>query len=110
MDYLKVLVYISIFLIGFFSYTLLAFSEIETPLFLGSLGLNSKNAEAPGDWIKENQIHIYDNAVIIDVEDASIGKYAPTGSMLPVLDKESNGIRIVPENPEQYKIPWHDIL
>ncbi len=103
MQYLKILTYFIVFLIGFLSCTLIVFSEIEKPLFIGGLGLIS-GSKAPSNWIKENQIHIYENAIVIDIEGASISKYAPTGSMRPVLDKDSNGIRIVPENPGQIEI------
>jgi len=97
---IQILMYAIVFLIGFLSCMLLTFSEIEMPL---GLDFNS-DLEAPGNWITEDQIHVYDNIVVIDIEDASISRYAPTGSMKPVLDRESNGIRIKPENKEQIKV------
>jgi len=98
----KILPYAIIFIVGFFSCMLvsLIYAEIEKPLVIGSLSLVS-GTETPGDWIKESQIHVYDNAVVIDVENVGISRYAPTGSMKPVLNENSNGIRIVPENPSQ---------
>lgn len=93
----KVLTFVIVFAIGFLSCMLLSFSEIEMPL---GISLNSET-EAPADWIKEEQIHVYENIVVIDVEDASVSRYAPTGSMKPVLDKGSNGIRIKPASAEQ---------
>ena len=101
----KIFMYAIVFIIGFFSSMLLTlvYSELEKPLIIGSLSL-STGTESPSDWIKESQIHVYDNAVVIDIENAGISRYAPTGSMLPILDENSNGIRIVPENPKQIKI------
>jgi len=101
----KSLIFILIFMAGFLSCMLisLAYSETEKPLVIGSLSLVSGTA-APSNWIKESQIHIYENAVVIDIKGASLGRYAATGSMRPVLDKDSNGIKIVPENPDQINV------
>jgi len=98
-----------IFLFGFLSANLLGLYLIygfETPLSFSnfslnnlswnSLGFSSENSPAPFDFVKENQIEVYEDKIIINVKDASISKYAPTGSMLPVLDEGSNGIRIKP--------------
>lgn len=92
-----------IFLGGFLFANLLGFYYVygsEIPIlknfgFLNS-GLNLNTT--PFDFIKENQIEIYPDKVIIRVENASMGSYAPTGSMKPVLDSDSNGIRIVPKS------------
>lgn len=102
----KLLIYSLIFLIGFLSCVLInfVFAEIEKPLIIGGLSLISAGIEAPGDWIKESQIHVYDNAIAIDIDGASLARYAPTGSMKPVLDKDSTGIRIAPKSEEQIKI------
>jgi len=67
-------------------------------------GLSSADSNAPGDWINTKQIRITENSVIIMVKNASISKYADTGSMKPTLDSDSNGIRVVPSSPEQIKV------
>ena len=100
MNYLKIINGFLIFIAGFLSCLLIGmfYAGVELPLSMGyGLGNNS-SLETPGNWIDENQIHIYENAIVIDLNKASISKYAATGSMTPVLDFESNGIRIVPEN------------
>ncbi len=84
--------YILAFMLGVFSCLLFIYifsSGIEMPVG-GMIG----NVSAPSDSIKDNQIHVYENAIVIDVENAGISKYAATGSMLPLLDENSNGIRI----------------
>jgi signal peptidase I len=68
-----------------------------------ALGLQ-ENSNAPGDWIKENKIHVYANAVCIDVENVSLSNYAASGSMRPVLDSNSNGIRVVPRDESELKV------
>jgi len=102
----KILITILVFLAGFSSALLinLLYAEIEKPLIIGGVSWVNSGLETPGDWIQENQIHVYENAIVIDVEGASLGKYAATGSMNPVLNQYSNGIRIVPKSEEQIGI------
>lgn len=93
------------FLLGFFLCMVLTFvyKDIEQPIRIGEVSIvNPPNS--PGDWIKESQISIYENAVVLNIEGASLSRYAATGSMRPALDIGSNGIRIVPENPAQIKV------
>lgn len=99
----RILIYIIVFLIGFLSCMLVGVLVAETEIPF-DIGIDLTNAEAPGDWVEESQIHIYENAVVIDVDGASLSRYAPTGSMVPILDEDSNGIRIVPENEEDIEV------
>ncbi|VVB78466.1 Uncharacterised protein [uncultured archaeon] len=95
----KVFVFIMIFLLGFFSANLLSFYLVyglEKPF--PSLGFASVENHAPSDFIHENQVEVYPDKIIINVDGASISRYAPTGSMKPTLDENSNGIRIIPKS------------
>lgn len=101
----KVLVFGMIFLMGFISANLLSFYfvyglEKPFPVNFSSFFSNNSNNEAPFDFIKENQIEVYDNKVVINVNGASISKYAATGSMKPTLDENSNGIRVIPKSED----------
>ena len=62
------------------------------------------NSDAPGDWIDENQVKVYSDKIVIDIDGASLSKYADSGSMKPVLDRQSNGIRIVPKTENDIKV------
>lgn len=55
---------------------------------------DSADLKAPADYINESQIHFYEDKVCIDVANATIGRYAGTGSMIPVLNEYSNGIKV----------------
>jgi len=105
MSYLRILGGLALFLLGFVSCALLSLvsSDMETPISLGTLSLVPV-LNSPGDWIKESGIHVYENAIVIDIEGATLARYAPTGSMKPVLDDKSTGIRIQPKSPEQISI------
>jgi len=56
---------------------------------------------SPADHIKEDQIRIEDDQVIITIRNAKIARFADTNSMDPLLDEESNAIQIVPNSPDQ---------
>ncbi len=60
--------------------------------------------ESPSDWILEEDIILLDNKIIINVDNAKLSSYKPTGSMKPVLDKGANGIRVVPGIPEEIDV------
>ena len=72
----------------------------SVPLGDSSLG----SVSAPSDWVSEKLIEVTKDGVIIKIPKASISRYAPTGSMRPVLDKGANGIRIVPNSPDSIKV------
>ncbi len=94
-----------IFLLGFLSANITGYLMVygaENPF---SNGFNfSGISHAPSDFIGENQIQIYDNKVVINIKDASISRYAPTGSMKPTFDENANGIRIVPKSEDEIKV------
>ncbi len=100
---MKLLTYALVFVFGFLSCALFIYGMYFGKEIPSAFGMQSE-AESPGDWINEKQIHVYENAIVIDVEDASLSSYALTGSMKPVFDENSNGIRIKPENPEEIKL------
>src|SRR3990167_6598606 len=84
----KILKVSIIFLLGFLSANIIGYLMVygaENPF---SNSFNFSNAEkAPSDFLRESQIEIYDNKVVININDASISRYAPTGSMIPVFDE-----------------------
>ena len=98
----KILNLLLVFCIGFSLATFLYYSNfsIEKPFSFSVSG----NVNTPSNWINENQIKIENNKITISIENASLSRYAATGSMKPVLDENSNGIRIVPESPEKIKL------
>ena len=87
-----------IFLLGFISANIGLYFVYgyEMPF---STGINGSK-QAPSDFIGENQIQVFSDKIIIYINDASISRYAPTGSMKPILDENSNGIRIKPESED----------
>jgi hypothetical protein len=79
-----------IILLSFFS-----FGEKHIPAsFFGSSEISS-----PGDWIKESQIKVYSNQVIINLNNPSWASFTNTNSMDPFLDETANAIKIKPSSP-----------
>jgi len=93
------------FFIGFLScYFILNLNDfkIEKPLNIN--GFASNNPESPSDWIKREQITLYEDKIVIKLKNAGLSDYAPTGSMRPILDENATGIKIKPESEEQINI------
>ncbi|MEK6973687.1 MAG: signal peptidase I [Nanoarchaeota archaeon] len=61
------------------------------------LPLGSIKKDGPQDYIKENQILISDEGVMINIKNAEWSRYADTHSMEPVINANANGIEIVPK-------------
>jgi len=111
--FLLITVIVSSFLLGFLtnSYITISNSNNEFPF----TGLFSKNTEeaSPQDYIKENQIQVFKDKVIIFINDAQISSYEDTNSMDPLFDISHNGIEVKPNCEElqigdiiAYKANW----
>ena len=74
--------------------------DIEKPFLVGIKNFK----EQPNNWIQEEDIDLFEDKVVIYVNNPIISKYASTGSMLPTLGENTNGISIVPESAEQINI------
>lgn len=59
---------------------------------------------SPQDWIKESQIHVYSDKIVIDLKNALWAKFTDTNSMDPVFDKGNNALQIVPSSAEQLAV------
>ena len=75
---------------------------IETPLT--SLFECGNGSKSPSYVISPEQIEVFDDKIVIHVSDAHISRYAPTGSMRPVLDSTANGIQIRPLNSDAISV------
>jgi len=85
-----------------FLFSLLALGEKYNPFsFLTSA---SPEISSPSDWIKENQIQVYPNKVILEINQPMWSSFTNTNSMDPFLDETANAIEIKPQSPEQIKV------
>jgi hypothetical protein len=97
--------YVLVFLLGFISCAFLfygfSYSGVEVPF---GTGFVSFNVDAPNDWTSRDDIIVFDDMVVLRVENATLSSYLDTGSMKPVLDEGANGIRIVPKGAEEIDV------
>ena len=59
---------------------------------------------SPFDHIKEDQIHVFQDRIIIDLENAEWARFTDTNSMDPVIDAGAHAIEIRPSSPDQIHI------
>ncbi len=77
--------------------------EFPSQLYSGFTG-KAIARNTPSDHIKESQIEVYKDRVIIDVQNAIWAKFTPTHSMDPVLSEKANAIEIVPKSKEEVNV------
>ncbi len=68
----------------------------------------SRELISPADRIKDSQILIYNDRVVIKMDDVYFAKYTDTNSMDPVLDEDAIGLEIKPE--DEYDIQVGDVV
>ncbi len=76
-------------------------SSLERPLSLFQEGVEK---DSPYDWIKEDQINVYNDRVIINIKDAEWASFTDTNSMDPVLDETANAIQIIPKSSDDIHV------
>ncbi|MGB9748839.1 MAG: hypothetical protein ACP5OZ_04075 [Candidatus Woesearchaeota archaeon] len=65
---------------------------------------NSRVSKGPIDRIKENQIQVFSDKIVIYLQNAEWASFTPTGSMEPVLNEYANAIQIVPKSEDEIYI------
>jgi hypothetical protein len=80
-------------------------SDLENPAYLSLFGENEpKERYSPGDHIKQEQIHVYDNGIVLDIRDANWAVFSDTNSMDPLFDIEANSFEIKPSSEEEVHV------
>ena len=78
-------------------------NPLKLPFFDSNGGVPIEQP-SPIDHIKEEQIHVYENRIIIDLQGAHWSSFANTNSMDPLIDETSNGIEITPTSYDQVQV------
>src|SRR3989344_5894806 len=66
--------------------------------------INGKEKPSPQNRIQEKDIRIFNNEVIIKIDNAEWREFIDSNSMDPFIDEGSATIEIKPKNPEEIKI------
>jgi len=97
--------YALMFLLGFLSCAFLfygfSYSNVEIPF---GTGFASSGVNAPNDWVDSEDIIVFDDMILLRVENATLSSYAGSGSMKPVFDEGANGIRVVPRSEDEIEV------
>ena len=75
-----------------------AIENIEQPL------KDTSEQPSPADRVKESQIYVYPDEVVINIENAVWSTFTDTNSMDPVIDAGANAIQIVPKSPTEIQV------
>ncbi len=90
-------------ILGFITAVLLDVNQtlgIESPFATNV----QENIQAPSDVLQKKDVEIYPDRVVIHASGVSLGIYAPTGSMKPLLDENANGLRIQPRSADEINV------
>ncbi len=67
-------------------------------------GSSAPEVISPSDSISENQIQVYDDRVVIYMDNAFLAEYLDTNSMDPVLDTGANGLLVIPKSEGDIRV------
>jgi hypothetical protein len=101
----NIFVLMTVFALGWFLHSAFASLNAEKPMDITGNIINSNLERAsPSDSIPESNIHVYNDKIVIDVDDPEWATFTDTNSMDPVFDKGSNALQIVPKNESQIQV------
>ncbi|MBD3319184.1 signal peptidase I [Candidatus Woesearchaeota archaeon] len=96
-------VVLAVFLAGFLCGNVVVSQAADLSYPLYWFGYSQERA-SPSNWVAEESIHVYQDRIVIDLEDAYWAKFVNTNSMDPLLDEESNALQIKPASPSQIRV------
>jgi signal peptidase I len=79
-------------------------SALTMLFFLSYQSSITGSVTTPSDTISTKDISVFPDKVIIKVSNATVSRYEDSGSMLPFISSEANGIRIKPQSPDDINI------
>ncbi|MBD3248866.1 hypothetical protein GF336_02360 [Candidatus Woesearchaeota archaeon] len=97
---------LSVFLLGWMSNSFVSdYDNLEKPFYQNILrpGVPFEQ-KSPADHIKKEQIHVYEDKIVIDLEGASWGEFTDTNSMDPFIDAGANSFEIKPQSTEDINV------
>ena len=63
-----------------------------------------KEKDSPYDRIGEDNIHVYNDRIVIDLKDAEWASFTDTNSMDPVIDDGANALQIIPRSADEIHV------
>jgi hypothetical protein len=72
--------------------------------FLANFFEESRERQSPYDRVKEEDISVYPDKIVINLKDAQWATFTDTNSMDPVIDIGTNAIEIVPQSESEIHV------
>ena len=82
------------------SVAVFSFSNKQIPFSI----LGGQELSSPSDWVKEEQIKVFKDKVILEIPGATWARFTDTNSMDPFIDETSNAIELKPQNPAEINV------
>ena len=99
MEKLRIWGLVLVFLAGFLTAGALLF----IPSVSASTSLNVEQS-SPQNHVDEDQILVYDDEVILNIEHVQWARIADTNSMDPLIDAGANALQIIPQSPRDIDV------
>lgn len=104
-DFVKILLVGLVFSLGFLSSNIYAEMNPQAPFANQPLSDGRTDEVAgPSDWIKENQILVFNSQVVLDLKDAEWATFTDTHSMEPVISSRANAIEVRPKSTDEIQV------
>jgi hypothetical protein len=69
--------------------------------YSGGRGVTGYSIDMPTDFVDEKEILVYEDRVILMIDNAKVSNYDNTGSMAPILGDGVNGITVKPKTSDE---------
>ncbi len=94
----QIILIFAVFFVGFFT------SQLFITALATDEAIGGNDIASPYDHVREEQIRVYDDKIVIDVQGAQWANFADTNSMDPFLDQGSNALQLVPTSADDIHI------
>ena len=93
----KLLIFVAIFILGALCTSIYADLASSDPVITNPFSTSAREIPSPGDRINQDNIHVYNDRVIIDINNPKWARFTNTNSMDPIIDEEAHAIEIMPK-------------
>lgn len=97
---IKGLLVFSVLLFAVLSISTISLLEEQSPFTISA----APERSSPSDWVKNEQIKVYPNNILLQIKDASWATFTNTNSMDPFLDENANALEIIPDHPDAINV------
>jgi hypothetical protein len=100
----QIIALILVFFLGWSLNSITIYGRAERPTSITGYFVSEPiDRLSPSDIISQDQIKVYNDRIVIEVENPQWATFTNTKSMDPVFDKGNFALQIIPTKPEQIK-------